>query len=353
MMQLSLLQWLLFIHILIIYMTLPSSAKVPAIIVFGDSTVDTGNNNYIRTVFKSNFKPYGRDLQGGNATGRFSNGRLAVDFISEAFGLPNLVPAYLDPSYDIKEFSTAVCFASAATGYDNATSDVFSVIPLWKEVDYFKEYQTKLKAFQGETRAQETITQALYIVSIGTNDFIENYYTVPRGRSTEYTIPEYEDFILGISKQFLTSLYHLGARKINLIGLPPMGCLPLERSKKLFSIGECNDEYNAVASDFNIKLKKMMDVLHRDLVNATLVYGDIYGVLMDVIQNPGFYGFEDVVAGCCGTGVFEMSYLCNSGSLLTCSDAGKYAFWDSIHPTEKLNKIIADKMMNTTLYVFL
>lgn len=125
MMQLSLLRWLLFIHILIIYMTLPCIAKIPAIVIFGDSTVDTGNNNYIRTVAKSNFKPYGRDLQGGNATGRFSNGRLAVDFISEAFGLPNLVPAYLDPSYDIKEFATAVCFASAATGYDNATSDVF------------------------------------------------------------------------------------------------------------------------------------------------------------------------------------------------------------------------------------
>ena len=64
-------------------------------------------------------------------------------------------------------------------------------------------------------------------------------------------------------------------------------------------------------------------------------------------------GFEDVAVGCCGTGIFEMSYLCNSGSLLTCSDAGKYVFWDSIHPTEKLNKIIADKMMNTTLSVFL
>ncbi|KAJ4810505.1 GDSL esterase/lipase [Rhynchospora pubera] len=352
MMTQSLLQWLLFIHILLVNMTLPCVAKVPAVIIFGDSTVDTGNNNYIQTLAKSNFKPYGRDLQGGNSTGRFSNGRLAVDFISEAFGLPKLVPAYLDPSYEMKEFSTGVCFASAATGYDNATSDVFSVIPLWKEVDYFKEYQTKLKDFQGETLAHETLTQALYIISIGTNDFIENYYTMPSGRSTEYNVPEYEDFIVGIAKQFLTSLYNLGARKINLTGLPPMGCLPLERSKRLLSLGNCNDDYNKVASDFNVKLKGMMDVLNRDLVNVTIVYGDIYGILMDVIQNPGIYGFEDVAVGCCGTGVIEMSYLCNSRSL-SCSDADKYAFWDSIHPTEKLNKVIADKMMNTTLHVFL
>lgn len=96
---------------------------VPAVIVFGDSTVDTGNNNVIGTVLKSNFPPYGRDLQGG-ATGRFCNGRLPPDFVSEALGLPPLVPAYLDPAYDIKDFATGVVFASAGSGLDNATASV-------------------------------------------------------------------------------------------------------------------------------------------------------------------------------------------------------------------------------------
>lgn len=100
------------------------NAIVPAIIVFGDSTVDSGNNNQISTLLKSNFEPYGRDFIGGQPTGRFSNGRLPTDFISEAFGIKPTVPAYLDPTYDIKDFATGVCFASAGTGYDNATSDV-------------------------------------------------------------------------------------------------------------------------------------------------------------------------------------------------------------------------------------
>ncbi|KAJ8554567.1 hypothetical protein K7X08_025245 [Anisodus acutangulus] len=34
------------------------AGKVPAIIVFGDSSVDVGNNNQI----SSNFEPYGRDF---------------------------------------------------------------------------------------------------------------------------------------------------------------------------------------------------------------------------------------------------------------------------------------------------
>jgi len=105
----------------------PSSGdpKVPAVIVFGDSTVDTGNNNGIGTALKSDFPPYGRDMAGGaNPTGRFCNGRLPPDFISEALGLPPLVPAYLDPAYGIQDFAQGVCFASAGTGLDNKTAGV-------------------------------------------------------------------------------------------------------------------------------------------------------------------------------------------------------------------------------------
>lgn len=86
--------------------------------------MDAGNNNVIATVLKSNFRPYGRDFAGGRPTGRFCNGRIPPDFISEAFGLKPTVPAYLDPAYNIADFATGVCFASAGTGYDNATSAV-------------------------------------------------------------------------------------------------------------------------------------------------------------------------------------------------------------------------------------
>ncbi|CAI9756376.1 unnamed protein product [Fraxinus pennsylvanica] len=74
-----------------------STTKVPTILVFGDSSVDAGNNNQISTVLKSNFRPYGRDFFGGKPTGRFSNGHIPPDFNSEGFGLRPFMPAYLDP----------------------------------------------------------------------------------------------------------------------------------------------------------------------------------------------------------------------------------------------------------------
>lgn len=53
---------------------------VPAMIIFGDSIVDVGNNNNISTLIKANFPPYGRDFVTHRPTGRFCNGKLATDF---------------------------------------------------------------------------------------------------------------------------------------------------------------------------------------------------------------------------------------------------------------------------------
>jgi hypothetical protein len=62
-------------------MVVPSGPKVPALLAFGDSIVDTGNNNYLVTVVKANFPPYGREYPNHKATGRFSDGKITVDFL--------------------------------------------------------------------------------------------------------------------------------------------------------------------------------------------------------------------------------------------------------------------------------
>uniref|UniRef100_A0A2P2KB51 GDSL esterase/lipase At5g22810-like n=1 Tax=Rhizophora mucronata TaxID=61149 RepID=A0A2P2KB51_RHIMU len=52
---------------------------VPAVITFGDSAVDVGNNNYLPTIYRANYPPYGRDFINNQPTGRFCNGKLATD----------------------------------------------------------------------------------------------------------------------------------------------------------------------------------------------------------------------------------------------------------------------------------
>ncbi|KAF5200844.1 GDSL esterase/lipase, partial [Thalictrum thalictroides] len=63
--------------------------------------------------------------------------------------------------------------------------------------------------------------------------------------------------------------------------------------------------------------------------------------------------FENAEVGCCATGMFEMGYMCNEFSPFTCTDANKYVFWDSFHPTEKTSKIVSSYVMRETLSKFM
>ena len=58
-------------------------ARVPAMFVLGDSLVDVGNNNFLATIARANYLPYGTDLN-LRPTGRFSNGMNFIDLLGKA-----------------------------------------------------------------------------------------------------------------------------------------------------------------------------------------------------------------------------------------------------------------------------
>ena len=163
------------------------------------------------------------------------------------------------------------------------------MIPLWKEVEFYKEYIKRLQSYLGEERANEILTEAVYLVSIGTNDFLENYYLLPTTKLC-YTVPEFQDHLLGIAKDFVYEIYRYGARKLSLAGLPPMGCLPLERTINLFAIHECNEEYNNVALEFNGKMKNLVNQLNKELPGIHVVFSNPYYLVRQMVKKPSLFG---------------------------------------------------------------
>ena len=80
--------------------TLTTAAVSPAVFVFGDSTVDVGNNNFLPSdAPKVNFPPWGIDYPGRTPTGRFTNGFNYADYVGMHYFSSNVDAAVFSSSY--------------------------------------------------------------------------------------------------------------------------------------------------------------------------------------------------------------------------------------------------------------
>ncbi|KAK1275843.1 GDSL esterase/lipase [Acorus gramineus] len=310
-----------------------------ALLVFGDSSVDPGNNNRLSTTFKSNFPPYGKDFFNGKATGRFSNGRLPTDFIALMLGFAKSIPAFLDPNLKPEELRHGVSFASAASGYDDLTANLTKVLSFEKQLEYLRHYKNQLRMVVGYEEEERIVRNAIFVVSAGTNDFIQNYFMQPQ-RSKQYTVPAYVDYLISQATLHIKEMHRLGATKVAVVGVPPLGCMPI--SKTLMGVRECIRNFNEAAALFNSKVTSRLELLKKQLGLRTS-YIDVYGVIMAAINNPKKYGFTETRKGCIGSGVIEIGETCIGQS--TCKDPDRYVFWDAVHPSQKMYGIIAYKAM--------
>ncbi|XP_076949243.1 GDSL esterase/lipase At5g42170-like [Bidens hawaiensis] len=322
---------------------MPENLRIPALIAFGDSILDQGNNNYIPTFIRANFPPYGANFLGGKATGRFSNAKTPVDLIAEKINVKQYVPPYLDPFIEDEDFITGVSFASGATGLDPLTATINMVIPMVDQLQMFSNYIRKLEVLVGKVEANNIVNNSLYLVATGSDDFVDDYFTYPM-RRIQYDLPAYTNFLVSEASTFIQGLHSLGARRVVVLGLPPVGCMPTTISVSGSKNRSCSTMHNRAAKYFNKKLSSEIQSLRSRNPPVKVVLADIYSPLLDIVNNPHSYGFEIVDRGCCGTGEVEVSWLCNTFDS-TCSNVSNYLFWDSFHPTEKGYRIIVDNLL--------
>ncbi|KAK8672355.1 hypothetical protein V6N13_110727 [Hibiscus sabdariffa] len=338
----------LFIVALVVWMTRihPCSArskpKFPAIIIFGDSSVDPGNNNYINTFFKANVTPYGTNFPGHVPTGRFSDGKLVTDFMASTLWIKDVVPPFLAPNLSDDDLRTGVSFASAGSGYDDLTTTLSNVITVSRQVEMFRSYIDKLKGIVGDEEAKSIIAKALVLISAGTNDLIFNFFDLPT-RRLEFNFDGYTGFLLQRLEDLVEEIYDLGCRKIIVVGLPPIGCLPFQMKLRLENPRNrhCLEDQNSDARSYNKKLVRLLPEIQAELPRSKLVYADAYQPLMDMINHPEQYGIAETSVGCCGSGILVgLSLICN-GMSPVCRNPREYVFWDSVHPTQQVYRQLA------------
>ncbi|XP_015690609.2 GDSL esterase/lipase EXL3 [Oryza brachyantha] len=325
----------------------PGAPMATAVIVFGDSIVDPGNNNNLKTQIKANHAPYGMNFANGEPTGRYSNGLIPTDFIVQGLNVKQLLPPWLGVELSPEDLKTGVSFASGATGYDPLTPVIVSVITLDQQLEYFDDYRAKLVALVGEKETTRIIDGALFVVCAGTDDIANTYFTTPF-RSVEYDIPSYVDLLVSGADQFLDKVAAKGARKIGFVGLPPVGCVPSQRTLGGGPHRRCEEKRNYAAKLFNSRMEEV--IAGKKLDPATrMVYIDIYGILNDLVENGDKYGFNETARGCCGTGTIEVTGLCDTRYVDICDDVDQHVFFDSYHPTQRAYKIIVDNIFDNYL----
>lgn len=143
----------------------------------------------------------------------------------------------------------------------------------------------------------------------------------------------------------MQTLNSLGLKKFFIAGLGPLGCIPNQRSTGEVPPDRCVDGVNEMIGFFNDGLKALVDQLNLKHPGSIFVYGNTYGAIGDILNNPEDYGFEVIDKACCGVGRNRGEISCLP--LQTpCSNRNEYVFWDAFHPTEAVNVVLAQRAFN-------
>nr|KYP39028.1 GDSL esterase/lipase At5g45670 family [Cajanus cajan] len=183
-------------------------SQVPCIFIFGDSLCDNGNNNNLQTFTKCNYKPYGIDFPLG-PTGRFTNGRTAVDLIAQLLGFESFIPPFANTGGS--DILKGVNYASGAAGIRPETgtrmgANVNLGLQMRNHRVIFSRIATKLG---GVEKAKQHLNKCLYYVNIGNNDYINNYFLpeyYPTSRN--YTPQQYADNLILQLSQHMQVIYN-------------------------------------------------------------------------------------------------------------------------------------------------
>ncbi|KAF8389888.1 hypothetical protein HHK36_024406 [Tetracentron sinense] len=334
--------------ILLLHLFFAKSEKLlaPALYVFGDSLVDSGNNNFLNTVVKANYNPYGIDFPSG-ATGRFTNGKTAADFTGQSLGLP-FIPPYLALSEDERmKTITGLNYASGSAGILTETGTASGInLGMEKQVELFEEtVGTYLSGnFKSPKKLRRYLSKSIFMVSIGSNDYINNYLR-PGNYNTSliYTPEQFAVYLLDQLKSRLTKLYNLGARKFVVFAIGPLGCIPAIVNS-LKPTTRCAENVNKLVLLYNYGLHGLLEQLTFTLHGSIFVFGDVYRLSYDMNQNPFRYGLNETKAPCCIVG--------NTGLCIKdqapCQDRTTHLYWDFAHPMQKINNIVAKRCFRSS-----
>ncbi|RAL49691.1 hypothetical protein DM860_001982 [Cuscuta australis] len=326
-----------------------------AIISFGDSLADTGNlirlsegNGFVASAVL----PYG-ETYFHHPTGRFSDGRLVVDFIAQSMGF-QLLPPYAGG----KSRSGGVNFAVAgATALDisyfreRGVINPSTNVSIGTQLEWFKQLLPSL--CNSPSSCKEYLQNSLILMGeIGGNDYNHPFFQGHPKEEVASYVPHVVDAI-GLA---INELIELGAQTLIVPGNLPIGCSSAYLT--LYSSPNKNDYdpktgclnwLNDFAEFHNRLLQDELDRLRQLHPRVNIIYADYFNAAMRIYRSPTKYGFTSATSACCGGEGpyhYDSSVHCGGKGSTVCDDPSSYVSWDGVHLTEAAYNVIASGLLH-------
>ncbi|XP_057443540.1 GDSL esterase/lipase At3g27950-like isoform X2 [Lotus japonicus] len=336
-----------------------SKCSYPAVYNFGDSNSDTG---VVYAAFAGLQSPGGISFF-GNLSGRASDGRLIIDFITEELEIPYL-SAYLNSIGS--NYRHGANFAAGGASIRPVYG--FSPFYLGMQVAQFIQLQSHIEnllnqfssnrtepPFKSYLPRPEDFSKALYTIDIGQNDLGFGLMHTSEEEVLR-SIPEMmRNFTYDVQV-----LYDVGARVFWIHNTGPIGCLPTssifyEPKKGNLDANGCVIPHNKIAQEFNRQLKDQVFQLRRNLPKAKFTYVDVYTAKYELISNASKQGFVNPLEVCCGS-YYGYRIDCGKKAVVNgtvygnpCKNPSQHISWDGVHYTQAANKWVAKHIRDGSL----
>ncbi|CAA7402580.1 unnamed protein product [Spirodela intermedia] len=338
--------------------TMADSARprYTSIISFGDSMTDTGNALIAEPELNQVFGklPYGRTYF-GRPTGRQSDGRLVVDFIAHAFGLPPPPPYLGGRSQD---FRHGVNFAvGGATALDaplipgEGIKQGYLNYSLSVQLKWFEELKPSLCHSLKDCRTY--FDRTLFLVGeFGINDYGNEFLD---NVEINKLLPRIPSVVEAISSATERLIEH-GAVELLVPGSTAIGCMPVcltsgasadktdydPRNQCLKAINDFSEFHNAL-------LRRALSRLQKKYPEVRITYADYYGPTLAFANFPQRFGFSNgALRSCCGGGGrynFNWSAWCGKPGSEVHGDPSTFVSWDGVHMTDAAHRILAGTLI--------
>ncbi|VVA92906.1 unnamed protein product [Arabis nemorensis] len=333
--------------------------RYTSIISFGDSCADTGN--FIR-LSDVNPPPQALSLPYGETffhhpTGRYSDGRLIIDFIAEFLGLPYVPPYFGSQNVSFDQGINFAVYGATALDreflVEKGIESDFTNVSLSVQLNIFKQALPSLCATSSRD-CREMLGDSLILMGeIGGNDYNYPFF---EGKSIN-VIKELVPLIIKAISCAIVDLIDLGCKTFLVPGNFPLGCSAAYLT--LFQTAEeqeydpftgCLPRLNKFGEYHNEHLKSEVKRLQILYPHVNIIYVDYYNSLYRFFQEPAKYGFKKrPLAACCGVGGkynFTINKECGYEGVSYCQNPSEYVNWDGYHLTEAAYQKMAQGILN-------